>query len=126
MPIAYEKDDARRRVTFLVNGEATEAEYVGVIARQAVEQAWSYAVLLDARERTGAAPSTRSITRIVDQDADQCSLYGTPGPMAIVAHDEVGFGMGRMYATLAGTGGRQIRVFRSLPDAETWLTAITS
>ena len=43
-----------------------------------------------------------------------------PNPMAIVADDEVAFGLARVYQALR-FGRREIGVFRSMTEARTWI-----
>ena len=51
------------------------------------------------------------------------SLYErpNPNPMAIVADDEVAYGLARIYQALR-FGRRDIEVFRSMSEARSWIT----
>jgi hypothetical protein len=122
MSILYEKDEATRRVTLTVQGGLTADDLIAAANRQAADQAWSYRLLLDARERAGEAVTAIMVRAFVDHNAQMSSQHGPPGPFAIVVRDDAGFGMGRMFETLSGTrSARRIKIFRAIDDASAWL-----
>jgi hypothetical protein len=49
MPLEYNRDDGRRRITVISTGVVTLPDALAVIERQAADGAWSYGVLYDTR-----------------------------------------------------------------------------
>jgi hypothetical protein len=122
MAISYGKDETARRVTFTVVGELTLKDLTEAADRQAAENAWSYALLLDASGRSGAAVSAPVVRTFAEHTAKLSSRYGPPGPFAVVVRDDVGFRMGRMFEVLSESQTeRLIKICRSLEEAHAWL-----
>jgi hypothetical protein len=127
MAISYGKDEAARRVTFTVVGELTLKDLTEAADRQAAENAWSYALLLDASGRTGPAVSAPVVRTFAEHTAKLSFRYGLPGPFAVVVRDDVGYRMGRMFEVLSGSQTeRLIKICRSLEEAQAWLKSPTA
>ena len=125
MPLTFERDDARRRVTVTAVGAISLEESLRILDRQADEGVWDYAVLYDGRGRDGTLDSSE-IVRVVSRTAILSKRHGPVGPLAIVRLDPAGFSVGRMFEVFSGEGGRIVRVFRSMDDANTWLEQLPS
>ena len=122
MAISYGKDETARRVTFTVVGDLTLKDLTEAADRQAAEDAWSYALLLDASGRTGATVSAPAVRMFAEYTTKLSARHGPPGPFAVVVHDDVGYRMGRMFEVLSGSQTeRLIKICRSLEEAQAWL-----
>jgi hypothetical protein len=79
--------------------------------------------LFDARGATTNL-TTGQVRTLVQRAAD--TLRGTAlGPTAIVATDDVTFGMARMYAILTEQAGARVEVFRDIESAKRWLEEVS-
>jgi hypothetical protein len=78
--------------------------------------------LFDAREATTNV-TAQQVRTLVQRAAD--TLRRIPlGPTAIVATDDVVFGMARMYAILTEQVGGRVEVFRDVESAYRWLQEV--
>ena len=50
MPLTYKRDDARRRISFMLTEPLTEDELIRAIDRQLTEGTWSYGLVYDTRQ----------------------------------------------------------------------------
>jgi hypothetical protein len=121
MPITIEVDHARRRVFTRARGNITYDEIRAHLSDQARLQGLAYPELVDA---TGATTdlTSKEVRELVTRTRDLLR-HGPLGPTAIVATHDVLYGMARMYEILAGDDGVAVGVFRSVADAERWLSA---
>ena len=119
--ITYERDDLRRRITVTIVGTFDVADVVATLDRQASEGTWHYARVYDERHVSGA-PSSEQIVALLGQVRERIRMHGPRGPVAVVTDHSAVYGMVRMYMTLGDNDGT-VRVFRSMDDAERWLTA---
>jgi len=115
----FECDHGARRVTIVRRGILDLETLVGHIARMRELDIWSYSVLVDAqRVPTSLCPEqTQEWIRRVHALGDPVRL----GPIAVVASDDLTFGMVRMIAGLSDSMGIRMRVFRQIANAESWL-----
>lgn len=119
MPIAYTRDDARRRITTKATGTITVDDVLRFLDAQHAEGAWGYSVLADVREVTETT-ITAADTHTLAERVRKLSKEGKRGPEAFVASAPLIYGMTRMYGGLTGAS-QSVCVFAELAEAEEWL-----
>lgn len=119
MALTYERDDASRRIVIAVTGPLLVADILGVVDRQAHEGTWGYACLYDGRQMT-TRPSTPDAAPIVRYIRQLETVYGSRGPVAVVADRT---GSVAVYSRLSKHVGLPFEVFDDIGDAERWLAA---
>ncbi len=124
MPVTYTRDDARQRITVVLDGSFTHDELVATIDRQAGEGTWSYRTLIDAR--TAPAATSIDIARVRRAVERHSRQLGRRGAVALVVSptDDAAYGMGRMYEL--ASDDPLFGVFRTMAAAEPWLAGIES
>ena len=120
MPILYERDDDKRRITAVSVGRVTLADTLAILDRQAAEGAWSYATLHDARAST-SVPSAADVQRMVKHIGKLTTKHGPRGQVALVVSDRALSRMGAVYANLGELTALEVRVFSTLDAADEWL-----
>jgi len=125
MPLAYERDDRRRRLIAVPSGTLTLEHCLEFLDRQAAEGTWSYAVLYDGRARTAVLESAE-LVRLVSRTAILSKQHGPPGALALVRADAAGIGSARMFEIFSDQSGRQVGVFTTIEEAEAWLNEVTA
>jgi hypothetical protein len=117
MPLSYQRDDVRKRITVITTGVLTSGEIVAMVDRQANEGTWSYAMLYDACRVTSVATAdeVRALAHHV-QALER--THGPRGPVAVLTNEDAIYGMARMYST---SSQQRVGVFRDAADAERWL-----
>ena len=127
MPIDFEIDHERRLVTARGRGTFTHedvyAYQMQVWGSAAVEGYDELVDMTDVQEIQ--MPSMDSIPRLADLAARMDSP-DKASKLAIVAKDDFAFALGRMYETYRGLDPRstkEVRVFRSLPEALAYLSS---
>jgi hypothetical protein len=122
MPIRYELDDLRRRVVVTVEGPFQTEDILAIMARQRAEHTWTYGVLYDLRDMTGA-PTVADLRQLISEAAGRLPGEGARGPVALLATDPTLYSRLCTYAALGRSNTMMIEVFRDGRDAEQWLTA---
>jgi hypothetical protein len=117
MALTYERDDAIRRIVITVTGPLLAADILGVVDRQVHEGTWDYACLYDRRQMT-MGPSTLDVAPIVRYIRQLETVYGSRGPVAVVADHTGSVGV---YLRLSKHVGLSFEVFDDIDDAERWL-----
>jgi hypothetical protein len=118
MGMRYLIDPVRRLVRVRAWGTITTADLQDFTSRLMADSQFNgdFSSLTDLSEATGVS---------VDQGELKATawmqLYNPGVRRAIVAPSDLMFGMGRMYATHAEREGQDVRVFRTLAEAEAWL-----
>ena len=118
--IEYHRDDVKKRITLIVEGEVTLTEILEVALRQVTEGVWGYGLLYDARLRRGALTSLE-LKQLAGVTADYDARVGPRGRVAFVVPDEGGYGMAVMYAIIGARLDGENAVFRNRIEAERWL-----
>jgi hypothetical protein len=120
MPITYTLDRERRRMSTRATGRLTFAELSAHLDEEEQDRAIGYAELFDAR---GASTDLQGdeVRRLVDRAQAILSRGGVVGATAVVADNDVVFGMARMYAMMAEFARAPVEVFRDLEPALAWL-----
>jgi hypothetical protein len=120
VPLAYKRDDARRRVTLTITGAVPVADILQGMERFIEDGTWTYRTLVDRRE---ARVLSASETRLLAQGVrDFTERFGPPGRVAIVVHSVANFGQGRMFSLLVEEAGVEADVFSDMDLAEGWLS----
>ncbi len=123
MPLEYEIDRERRRVTIVWHPPVDAAQVVDVVERQAEDGAWNFGVLHDTRANsTNTGASTGPVQTAVER---LTRLHGPRGPVAIIAQPHT-VGIAQAYAIRgARTAAGDIQVFWDREEAEAWLDSHT-
>ena len=123
MPISCRIDDTRRRLYTRAEGLVTFEEMRAHVYTELSADAATYCELIDCRNATTSV-SAAQIRRLAAERKKVDARQRRPGPVAVVATDNVFFGMLRMYNALTDTI-RPIEVFRDAQAAEHWLESLT-
>lgn len=120
MAITYTLDRPARRMYTRAEGLLTLPELETHLDVEERDRALGYAELFDARG-AGTDLTSEGVRRLVDR-ARQAHAGGlVVGPTAIVADNDVVYGMARMYALLAEFENAPVEVFREVEPALAWL-----
>ena len=124
MPTTFECNHDRRRLTILRQGIFNLDDLVESVIRMRETNLWSYSVLVDARQAsTSLLPvEAHSLVARIGDIGDGKER----GPIAVVAADDLTFGMVRMFAAIAEPIGMRVSAFRQVSDAEQWLQRMSS
>src|SRR5438045_1643409 len=121
MAVSYRIDPSGGRLTVALSGTVTGDDLETLSERLKHDAAYdpSLPVLVDATKMSSGALPTRTVV----------ARASVPRPhrtrIAIAASADAVYGIARMYQMLAEDKGGEIGVFRSLAEAEAWLTAGT-
>ena len=119
MPIAYVRDDDRRRLVLTATGTITCEDAIAAIDRQIDEGAWRYGILYDIRD-VEILPMPSAIFDILDYVRGRVVTHGPRGPLAILttaARDEPRV---RTYTSLGHPSAR-VATFTDPEAASQWL-----
>jgi hypothetical protein len=122
MSIRYERDDASRRLLVTMQGVFEMDEVLEAIARQRVEDTWTYGILYDLRGLIGH-PTIAELRQIMSQAAPRGEREGPRGPVVLLATEPTLYVRLCTYAALGRSATKRIEVFRDWDEAERWLTA---
>jgi hypothetical protein len=123
MPIQYVIDSIHQRLLTHADGLVTFQDLSQHLDAEERDRALELPELFDARGATTDV-TAEEVRRLVQRAAD--TLRRIPlGPTAIVATDDVVFGMARMYAILTEQPGARVEVFRDLESANRWLEQVS-
>lgn len=121
MPIELSRNHARQRIIATVHGTLTFHEALDFIRTVRVGQYQSYALLFDMSGATLdlSSDQVRSLAESVGIDLRRS---GPRGKTAVVACDDLTFGMLRMFdAHMTHVGVMTMSVFRTVTEADAWL-----
>jgi hypothetical protein len=119
MPILYEVDRSQQRISTVVEGPVTVADILGHLDSVRREQALPLVELIDVKRVGQPSLSPTDIWRAASA-VKAVPLTGPLGPRAVIAEDDLIFGLVRIFTNLM-TGTFPIQVFRSREQAEEWL-----
>jgi hypothetical protein len=120
MPVSYNIDHAHKRIYSRATGTISFQDLRDHI-KEDIGEAASYPELLDC---TGATTDIGpDDVRKLAAEREKTAISHPPGPVAVVATNDVVFGMLRMFDILTSQI-RPLRVFRDRPRAEQWLDAV--
>jgi hypothetical protein len=109
----------RRRVRARAEGVVTYADFVAHLDAGVRGGTSGYDELFDATSAT--TDLTADQVRALALRAGALRQKGPLGAMAVVATNELAFGLARMYALLCETVGAPAGAFRTVTQAEEWL-----
>jgi hypothetical protein len=124
MSATVECNHDTRRLTILRRGILNIDDLIESVIRMRAMNVWSYSVLVDAREAStnllpAEAHTLVAKIRTIGDGRER-------GPIAVVAADDLTFGMVRMFAALAEPTGMRVSAFRQVSDAERWLQRMSA
>jgi hypothetical protein len=123
MPIQYVIDGIHQRVLTHADGLVTFQDLNQHLDAEERDRGLGLHELFDARGATTNV-TAEQVRMLVQRAAD--TLRRIPvGPTAIVATDDVVFGMARMYAILTEEAGARVEVFRDVESANRWLQEVS-
>jgi hypothetical protein len=123
MPIQYVIDGIHQRVLTHADGLVTFQDLSEHLDAEERDRGLGLHELFDARGATTNVTADE-VRMLVQRAAD--TLRRIPlGPTAIVATDDVAFGMARMYAILTEQAGARVEVFRDVESANRWLQELS-
>jgi hypothetical protein len=119
MSIVHWRDDKRRRVCATATGLVTLEDMLGFAKAQHVEGAWTYGVVIDARQ----ARTTMSLDDmgLIAGQVVEMSEEELRGPVAIVAADPAIADINGSYDDVSDRVNFLARVFEDETAAEKWL-----
>jgi len=119
MPISYSIDRFRQRMVTHAEGLITLADVDAHLDAELRERGTDVPELFDARfATTNITPS--EVRQLVYRVHDIARAHPF-GPTAIIALDDVAFGMARMFSILVAPYGVAIEVFRDVDSGSAWL-----
>ena len=122
MPIFFQIDDVSRRINTVAEGVITYADLRTHMNADVPPEVVGYSEIFDC---TGATTDVTAdeIRRLASERERIAGSRAAAGPVAVVATNDLFFGMFRMFDVLTSRV-RPLRVFRSIADAERWLELI--
>jgi hypothetical protein len=123
MPITVVPHDIPNQVMAVVTGEIAVGEMMAFVKASRIGERRSWAFILDTSGAAVAA-SSADLQNIADFAAEEFKKSAI-GPVAFVSSDPGTFGMGRVYQAYSSASGRSnVGVFKTLDDAQRWLSRI--
>jgi hypothetical protein len=124
MPFDYEKDDERRRIRLTLQDPLSVQDLIASVERQFEDDAWTYGVLVDARQ-IQSATTPAEIAAFRAHVEKMAAVHGPRGPVAIVARAAGAIAGGQMYRSVGDrtTDVGMVEVFWDAHQAERWLDA---
>jgi hypothetical protein len=116
MPYQYLRDDSAHRITITVSDPLTLTERIGAVEHQLADGAWSYGVLVDARNLAPFTPGRDDMRAVVDRIAELVAAHGPRGPVVIVSAKSSVIGSGQLYNLLEKIN-EPLEVFWNMDDA---------
>jgi hypothetical protein len=109
----------KQRLVIIRTGPFTANDLLESIVHIRDSGAWAYSALVDARKATtDLSPEDASgLIAAIQKLGDP----GTRGPVAVVAGDDLTFGMVRVLSAYAEGIGMRVAVFRTMDAALAWL-----
>jgi hypothetical protein len=121
MPISYTIDHEKKRIYTRATGVVTFDELLAHMRAESGQPAASYSEIFDCTDATTNINSAD--VRVLVDHRKRIAEVQEPGPVAIVATNDLFFGMFRVFDMLTDEV-RPIRVFRSVDQAGEWLDSL--
>jgi hypothetical protein len=123
MPIVYSIDPSRNRVTLTFTGTITDRELFETFDGLYQDPAHRIGMdeLSDLRAVHNVTVTSVGLQALADQTARLLDHAHQSWRVAVVAPQDVVFGLARMYGLFREDSPELVRVFRDLPTAEAWL-----
>jgi hypothetical protein len=123
MPIHYERNDKKRRILAISEGDVTVDDTLAIIDRQVADGAWTYHMVFDTRG-SAALPTVDDLRRLLQHVGALTTKYGPRGPVAMVVVDPALYEIGGRYARLADLTALRVGLFMTPREAEEWLATL--
>jgi len=125
VPIAYTVDPTRNRVTLVYTGTITDRELFETFDRLYRDPAHQVGMdeLSDLRTVHNVTVTSVGLQALADQTARNLDQARQTWRVAVVAPQDVVFGLARMYGLFREDSPELVRVFRDLASAEEWLSS---
>ena len=122
MPIRYDIDHQNRLVLTVASGVLTDSELLEHKRKLSRDQEFEagMAELSDVRGVDQLDVTPEGVRTFVAQDAKDAARF-RDYKLAIVASEDLVFGMARMYQTLTANNNSNVAVLRSIAQARAWL-----
>lgn len=122
MPVSFEFGPGDRRSTIRFSGPLTLDDAQASLAWQISSGAWERGTLLDMSDSTGIVIDFQNVRGFAAYVATRARNLPTRGPVAVVAPQEVMYGVMRMFQQwVEAAQPWDIHIARSVPEAEEWL-----
>ena len=123
MPIVYSIDPSRSRVTLTYTGTITDRELFETFDRLYQDPLHRVGMdeLSDLRAVHNVTVTSVGLQALADQTSRLLDQAHQSWRVAVVAPQDVVFGLARMYGLFREDSPELVRVFRDLPSAEAWL-----
>ena len=127
MPIIYHADSAKRRILAEASGAISQQELFDYQKAVGTRPEWAgYDELLDVSRVAGLVDVRPDNLKALADFAASMDDPAQPSKFALVAPQDLYFGLGRMYESLRESAThttRRIAAFRTRAEAERWLDA---
>jgi hypothetical protein len=123
MPASYQIDTANRLIVIKLSEKITEQEIINDRERLAADPQFdpTFSQLIDLRNAWQVESPTATINKLA-----QSSLFKAGVKKAIIAHDDLAFGLSRMYELLSLDLNQQTMIFHEIDKALEWLGISTT
>jgi len=125
VPIVYTVEPTRNRVTLVYTGTITDRELFETFDRLYRDPAHRVGMdeLSDLRTVHNVTVTSVGLQALADQTARNLDQARQTWRVAVVAPQDVVFGLARMYGLFREDSPELVRVFRDLASAEEWLAS---
>jgi len=125
MPIRYSINKDAGMIVSVHIGEIADEEFLATYGalRQEPEFSQQFSMLIDLRSARSAVRTPAALKALAELAKQTYDEEGKSTRTAIVASEDVSFGLGRMYQTLCSELPADVGVFRHLDEAIKWLEA---
>jgi hypothetical protein len=119
VPVSYTIDPSRRLLLTRAYGILSDADILAGAAEVLADPAFdpTFNEIMDLRELADVAMTTATMSGIAGR-----SIFKPGVRRAFVTHNEMQFGIARMFSTMSATRGHEWRIFRSPEEAVIWLS----
>ena len=122
MPISFRIDDTAKRIYTVAEGVITYEDLLGHMNSDVPPGVAVYAEIFDCTEATTDLTADK-VRKLATERERIAASRAASGPVAVVATNDLFFGMLRMFDILTSQV-RPIQVFRDIREAEKWLDSI--
>ncbi len=120
MRVEYQRQDDIRLLLVTVDGRVSGGDVREMLDYQANAGVWGYAVVYDERA-AHVDLSANDMRGLAAHAMELTARHGRRGPVAIVASENVDYGLNRMASAYADAAGYEIGVFRTMAEALDWI-----
>ena len=119
VPASVVANHEKQRLVIVRTGPFTADDLLQSVLHMRDSGFWAYSALVDARKGTTdlSPEDARGLVAAIQKLGDP----GTRGPLAVIAGDDVTFGMVRVFSAHAEDIGMRVAVFRTMDAALAWL-----